>query len=101
MARKDARKSRVKNNYEILFYLRKNYSPHTEERARIDDIPQDDRFSFEEMSDYLKTFSKSVIEVENMVLKNKVLLGGWISTAAKMFRSDKMHGKILPNRFED
>ena len=56
----------------MLFYLRKNYSPHTEERARIEDIPQDDRFSFEEMSDYLKTFSKSVIEVKNMTLKNKV-----------------------------
>ena len=85
----------------MLFYLRKNYSPHSEEQARIEGIPQDDRFSFEEMSDYLKTFSKSVIEVENMALKNKVLLGGWISTAAKVFRRDKMRGKNLPNRFED
>ena len=41
------------------------------------------------MSDYLKNFSKSVIEVENMTLKNKVLLGGWVSTAAKVFRRDK------------
>ena len=53
------------------------------------------------MSDYLKTFSKSVIEDENITLKNKVLLGGWLSTAAKVFRRDKMHGKNLPNRFED
>ena len=53
------------------------------------------------MSDYLKSFSKSVIEVENMALKNKVLLVGWISTTAKVFRCDKMRGKILPNRFED
>ena len=44
MARKDAGKSKVENIYEMLFYLRKNYSPHTKERARIDDIPQDDRF---------------------------------------------------------
>ena len=53
------------------------------------------------MSDYLKTFSKSVIEVENVTLKNKVLLGGWLSTAAKVFRRDKMRGENLPNRFED
>ena len=69
--------------------------------ARIDDIPQDNSFSFEEMSDHLKTFSKSVIEVENMTLKSKVLLGGWISTAVNVFRRDKMPGKNLPNRFED
>ena len=90
MARKDAGKSNVENIYEMLFYLRKNYSPHTEERARFEDIPQDDRFSFEEMSDYLKSFSKSIIEVGNMILKNKVLLGDWISTAAKVFRRDKI-----------
>ena len=101
LACKDAGKSNVENIYEMLFYLRKNYSPHTEERARIEDIPQDDRFSFEEMSDYLKTFSKSVIEVENMTLKNKVLLGGWISKAAKVFRRNRMRGKNLPNWFED
>ena len=39
LACKDAGKSRVENIYEILFYLRKNDSPHIEERARIDDIP--------------------------------------------------------------
>ena len=55
----------------------------------------------EEISDYLKTFPKSVTEVENMTLKNKVLLGGWVSTEAKVFRRDKMHGKNLPYRFED
>ena len=52
LARKDAGKSRVENIHKIRFYSRKNYSSHTEEQARIDDIPQDDRFSFEEMSDY-------------------------------------------------
>ena len=52
LARKDAGKSRVENIHEMRFYSRKNYSSHTEEQARIDDIPQDDRFSFEEMSDY-------------------------------------------------
>ena len=37
-----------------------------------------------------------------MTLKNKTLLGGWISTAAKVFRRDKRMGeKTLPGRFED
>ena len=51
------------------------------------------------MSNYLKTYSKSVIEVEN--IKNKILFGGWLSIAVKVFRRDKMRGKNLPNRFED
>ena len=101
MACKDAGKSRAENIHEILFYLKKNYSPHNEEQARIDDIPRDDSFLFQEMSNYLKTCSKSVVEVENMNLKKKVLFGGWPSTTAKAFRRDKMRGKNLPNRFED
>ena len=37
-----------------------------------------------------------------MSMKNKVLLGGWISTAAKVFRHHKnMRGESLPGRFED
>ena len=75
MARKDAGKSRAKNIREMLFYLKKNYSPHNEDHS----------FSFEEMSNYLKTYSKSIIEVKNMTLKNKVLFAGWLSTAAKVF----------------
>ena len=42
----------------MVFYVRNNYLPHTEERAFIEGIPQDERFSFEKKSDYLKTFSK-------------------------------------------
>ena len=44
LARKDAGKSSVDNIHEIFFYLKKNYSTHNREHARIDDIPQDDRF---------------------------------------------------------
>ena len=51
------------------------------------------------MPNYLKAYSKSVVEVENV--NNKVLFGGWLLTAAKVFRRDKMRGKNLPNRFED
>ena len=90
----------LKISTKCFFYLKKNYSAHNGEQARIDDIPQDDHFfSFEEMSNYLKAYSKSVIEVEN--IKNKVLFGCWLSTAAKVFRRDKMRGKNLPSRFED
>ena len=83
LACKDAGKSRVENIHEMLFYLKKNFSPHNEEQARIDKIPRDDSFSFEEMSSYLKTYSTSVIEVENVNLKNKVLFGGWLFNSSK------------------
>ena len=37
-----------------------------------------------------------------MSLKNKVLMGDWISTAARVFRRDKnMLGENLPGPFED
>ena len=41
-------------------------------------------------------------ENENMSLKNKTLMGGWVSTTAKVFRRDKnILGENLPGRFED
>ena len=49
-----------------------------------------------------KKISRSVGDVEKMSLKNKVLLGGWISMAARVFRSEKnMRGENLLRRFED
>ena len=49
-----------------------------------------------------KKISRSVGDVEKMSLKNKVLLGGWISMAARAFRREKnMQGKNLLGRFED
>ena len=91
LARKAVVKNDVKNVNKIIFYLKNQYLLHNEERGTfIEDIPsQEDRFSFEAISDYLKTFSKSIKENENMSLKNKVLMGGWISKAAKVFRRDK------------
>ena len=103
LARNDAVKNE-KNVGEIILYLKNQYSPHNEGRGTfIEDIPsQEDQFTFEAMSDSLKTFSKSIKEVENVSLKNKVLLGGWILTAAKIFRRDKnVRGKDLPGQFED
>ena len=85
-----------------FFYLKNNYSTHNGEQARVHDIPQDGCFiSFEEMSNRLKTYSKSVAGVKNTTLKNKVLFRGWLLTAFKVYRRDKMRGKTLPNRFED
>ena len=41
-------------------------------------------------------------EVENMRIKNKALLGGWISTATKVFRDEEnISGENLPSRFEE
>ena len=99
---KDAGKSSAENIHEMIFYLKKNYSAHNREQARVDDIPQDGwSISFEEMSNHLKTYSKSVTEVENTTSKTKVLLRGWLSTPFKVYRRDKTRGKTLPNRFGD
>ena len=68
----------------------------------IEDIPSQEDLSFEEISDYLKTFLKSTKENENMSLKNKVLMGGLISTAVRVFRCNKnMLVENLPHRFEN
>ena len=74
LVRKDG-KSSTKYIREMLFDLKKIYSPYNEEQARVDDIPQDNSFSSEEMSNYLKTYSKFIIEVKNVTLKNKVKFG--------------------------
>ena len=72
----------------IIFYLKKNYSNHNREQVRID-IPQDIcSISFEEMPNRIKTYSKSIIDVENTTLKNKAAF-------------EAAFGKALPNRFED
>ena len=68
----------------------------------IEDIPSQEDLSFEEISDYLKTFLKSTKENENMNLKNKVLMGGLTSTAVRVFRCNKnMLVENLPRRFEN
>ena len=103
MARKAVVKSDAKNVNEIIFYLKNQYLPHNEEPGVfIEDIRSQEDRSFEEMSAYLKTFLKPIKENENMSLKNKVLMGGRISTAARVFRCDKnMLGENLLSRFED
>ena len=65
----------AKNVHEIIFYLNCQYLTRNEERLfkifRVKKTP-----SFEAITDYLKTFSKSVKKDKNMGLKDKVLFGG-------------------------
>ena len=60
MARKDA-VNEVKNVNEIIFNLKNQYLLHNEERGTfIEDILiQEDLFTFETISDSIKTFSKN------------------------------------------
>ena len=104
LARKDVVKNEVKNVDKTIFYLKTWYQPHNQEQGitLIEDIPsQEGQFTFETISARLKLFSRSTREAENMALKNKVLLGGLVSTAAKVFRREKNRGENLPGRFED
>ena len=64
-------------------------------RIFIYDIPSKEP-SFEAMTDYLKTSSKFIKEDENMSLKNKCLIDGWILMASKVYRREN-----LSYRFED
>ena len=52
----------AKNVHEIIFNLNSRYLPHhKEQRTFMQDIPsQEDISSFEAITDYLKTFSKSI-----------------------------------------
>ena len=83
---------------EIIFYLKSQYLAHNEEqRTFIQDIPSEENMpSFEAITGYLKTFSKSIKEDENMGLKNKTLIGGWILITSKVYRRQN-----LSCRFED
>ena len=44
--------------------------------------------SFEAMTGNLKTFSKFIKEDENMSLKNKCLIGGWILMTSKIYKRE-------------
>ena len=73
LTRKDVIKNDTTTNVnELIFYLKNNYLPYEEEQgAFIGDISSREDQSFEEISDRLKTFAKSMKENENFSLKNK------------------------------
>ena len=78
---------KVVNIEEIIFYLKSQYLEHnSQERIFIPNIPSEEP-SFEAVTDNLKTFSKSIKEDENMRLKNKSLIGGWLLMTPKLVMS--------------
>ena len=91
---------------EIIFYLKLKYLAYNKERKIfINDIASEEPFFEAMIGGYLKNFSKSFKEDENMSLKNKCLIGGWILMAWKVCRlvillvqnkkagADKLYGK--------
>ena len=90
--------ARMMNTDQIIFYLKSQYLAHNEEqRTFIQHIPSEENMSyFEAITGYLKTFSKFIKEDENMSLKNKTLIGGWILIASKVYRHEN-----LSCRFQD
>ena len=91
-----AKNQQLVNIEEIIFYLKPQYLEHnSEDRTFIPNIPTKEP-SFEAMTGNLKTFSKSTKEHENMGLKNKFLIGGWLLMAANIFGRQN-----LSCRFED
>ena len=75
---------------EINFYLKPKYSTHNEEsRIFINDILSEKPF-FAGITGYLETFSKFIKEDENMSLKNKCLIGGWILMLSKIYRREDL-----------
>ena len=81
-----AKNQKFVNIKEIIFYLKSQYLEHNhEDRTFIPNIPSEEP-SFEEVTGNLKTFSKPVKEPENMGLKNKSLIVGWLLMAANIYR---------------
>ena len=75
--------SKVKNQKvvsieEIIVYLKSQYLEHNhQDRTFIPNISSE-KPSLEAITGNLKTFSKSIKDDENMSLKNKSLIGGWL-----------------------
>ena len=81
-----AKNQKVVNIEEITFYLKSRYlEQHPADKTFIPHIPSE-KPSFEEITDNLKTFSKSIKENENMGLKNKALIGGWLIMTSNVYR---------------
>ena len=90
LIRKEKNGKDTTNIDEIIFYLKSTYWTHNEEqRTFIDNIPTEEP-SFEEMTNYLKTFSKYIKVDENTSLKSKCLFGGWILMVSKLYRKENL-----------
>ena len=85
-----AKNQKFVNIEEIIFHLKSQYLEHNpEDRTFIPNIPSEEP-SFEAITDNLKTFSKSIKEHENMGLKNKFLIGGWLIMASNVYRRQNL-----------
>ena len=95
MVRK-AKNQKLINIENIIFCLKSQYPEHnTPDKTFILNILREEP-SFEAITGNLKTFSKSRKEHENMGLKNKSLIGGWLLMAANIYRQQN-----VSCRFED
>ena len=95
MVRK-AKNQKFVNIEQIIFHLKSQYlEQNCEDRNFIPNIPREEP-SFEAITNNLKTFSKSIKEDENLGLKNKTLLGGWLIMASNVYRRQN-----LTIKFED
>ena len=80
----------------MIFYLKSRYlERNPENRTFIPNILSKE-LSFEVITSNLKTFLKSIKDHENMGLKNKSLIGGWLLMSAKICKRQNLSG-----RFED
>ena len=97
LARKDVVKKEVKID-QTIFYLKTQYQPHNphsqEQEPLIDDVPNQEDFTFETISTRLQYFSRSTREVENTALKDKVLIGGGCQQQRKSLDERRIEEKI-------
>ena len=66
MVRK-VKNEKMVNTDEIIFYLKSQYLARNDEQRNVIQLPSEENIpSFEAITDYLKSFSKSIKEDENM-----------------------------------
>ena len=85
-----AKNQKLANTEEIFFYLKSQYLEHNpEDRTFVSNI-RSEELSFEAITGNLKTFPKSIKVHENMGLKNKSLIGGWLLMVANIYRRQNL-----------
>ena len=84
---------------EIISYLKSQHSTNNKDQIIfIKNFPSiQEVFSFEGILEELKIISEYMKDGENMNLRNKDLLGGWMSVARMVYKRDKLiERKSLP-----
>ena len=69
--------------------MKSTYLAYNEEPWIFYDILNEE-LSFEVLTGYLKVFLKFIKKDENMSLKNKCLIGGWILMTSKIYRREDL-----------